>query len=34
MRLSVGLEGPEDLWADLEQALAKAMVEAAVGAAR
>lgn len=34
MRLSVGLEGPEDLWADLEQALAKAMVEAAMGAAR
>ena len=34
MRLSVGLEGPEDLWADLEQALAKAMVEGAVGAAR
>ena len=25
MRLSVGLEGPEDLWADLEQALVKAM---------
>jgi methionine-gamma-lyase len=26
MRLSVGLESPEDLWGDLEQALAKAMV--------
>ena len=26
MRLSVGLEGPEDLWADLEQALVKALV--------
>jgi methionine-gamma-lyase len=26
MRLSVGLENPEDLWADLEQALVKAMV--------
>jgi methionine-gamma-lyase len=25
MRLSVGLEGPEDIWADLEQALVKAM---------
>ena len=25
MRLSVGLEGPEDLWVDLEQALVKAM---------
>ncbi|MDR3684505.1 MAG: aminotransferase class I/II-fold pyridoxal phosphate-dependent enzyme [Geothrix sp.] len=25
MRLSVGLEGPDDLWADLEQALVKAM---------
>ena len=25
MRLSVGLESPEDLWADLEQALVKAM---------
>jgi len=34
MRLSVGLEGPEDLWADLEQALAKAMAEAIVTAAR
>ncbi|HEY3400696.1 MAG TPA: aminotransferase class I/II-fold pyridoxal phosphate-dependent enzyme [Geothrix sp.] len=33
MRLSVGLEGPEDLWADLEQALAKAMARQAVGAA-
>lgn len=30
MRLSVGLESPEDLWADLEQALAKAMVRAAI----
>ncbi len=29
MRLSVGLEGPEDLWADLEQALVKAMAQAA-----
>ena len=27
MRLSVGLEGPEDLWADLEQALVKAMAK-------
>lgn len=34
MRLSVGLESPEDLWADLEQALAKAMARQAVGAAR
>lgn len=32
MRLSVGLESPEDLWADLEQALAKAMARQAVGA--
>jgi len=30
MRLSVGLESPEDLWADLEQALVKAMVKAAL----
>ncbi len=30
MRLSVGLEGPEDLWADLEQALVKAMARTAV----
>jgi methionine-gamma-lyase len=29
MRLSVGLEGPEDLWADLEQALVKAMARSA-----
>jgi methionine-gamma-lyase len=28
MRLSVGLESPEDLWADLEQALVKAMAHA------
>lgn len=34
MRLSVGLEGPEDLWADLEQALAKAMARQVVGSAR
>ncbi|WP_257308398.1 trans-sulfuration enzyme family protein [Geothrix fuzhouensis] len=34
MRLSVGLEGPEDLWADLEQALAKAMARQTVGSAR
>ncbi|WP_243288107.1 trans-sulfuration enzyme family protein [Geothrix terrae] len=34
MRLSVGLESPEDLWADLEQALAKAMAKQAVGTAR
>ncbi|WP_257303299.1 trans-sulfuration enzyme family protein [Geothrix campi] len=33
MRLSVGLESPEDLWADLEQALAKAMARQAVGSA-
>jgi methionine-gamma-lyase len=32
MRLSVGLEGPEDLWADLEQALVKAMARAATHA--
>jgi cystathionine beta-lyase/cystathionine gamma-synthase len=32
MRLSVGLENPEDLWADLEQALAKAMAKVAVAA--
>ena len=30
MRLSVGLESPEDLWADLEQALVKAMAKCAV----
>jgi cystathionine beta-lyase/cystathionine gamma-synthase len=29
MRLSVGLESPEDLWADLEQALVKAMARTA-----
>ncbi|HJW73209.1 MAG TPA: aminotransferase class I/II-fold pyridoxal phosphate-dependent enzyme [Geothrix sp.] len=29
MRLSVGLENPEDLWADLEQALVKAMAKTA-----
>ena len=29
MRLSVGLEGAEDLWADLEQALVKAMARTA-----
>jgi len=29
MRLSVGLESPEDLWADLEQALVKAMAKTA-----
>jgi len=33
MRLSVGLESPGDLWADLEQALAKAMARVAVGSA-
>jgi cystathionine beta-lyase/cystathionine gamma-synthase len=32
MRLSVGLESPEDLWADLEQALVKAMAHAATHA--
>jgi methionine-gamma-lyase len=32
MRLSVGLEGPEDLWADLEQALVKAMAHMATHA--
>jgi methionine-gamma-lyase len=32
MRLSVGLEGPEDLWADLEQALVKAMAHCATHA--
>jgi methionine-gamma-lyase len=32
MRLSVGLESPEDLWADLEQALVKAMAKAGVHA--
>lgn len=31
MRLSVGLESPEDLWADLEQALVKAMAHTAAG---
>lgn len=30
MRLSVGLEDPEDLWADLEQALAKALAKVAL----
>ncbi len=30
MRLSVGLESPEDLWADLEQALVKAMAHGSV----
>lgn len=30
MRLSVGLESPEDLWADLEQALTKAMAAGAL----
>jgi len=34
MRLSVGLEGPADLWADLEQALAKAMARQAVASVR
>lgn len=34
MRLSVGLESPEDLWADLEQALAKVLARQAVGSAR
>lgn len=34
MRLSVGLENPADLWADLEQALAKALAGQAVGTAR
>jgi methionine-gamma-lyase len=32
MRLSVGLESPDDLWADLEQALVKAMARTAVHA--
>lgn len=32
MRLSVGLENPEDLWADLEQALVKAMARNTVHA--
>ena len=32
MRLSVGLESPEDLWADLEQALVKAMAQTAAHA--
>lgn len=32
MRLSVGLESPEDLWADLEQALVKAMARTATHA--
>jgi methionine-gamma-lyase len=32
MRLSVGLESPEDLWVDLEQALVKAMAHAATHA--
>jgi methionine-gamma-lyase len=32
MRLSVGLEGPDDLWADLEQALVKAMARTATHA--
>ncbi|MBI1752743.1 MAG: aminotransferase class I/II-fold pyridoxal phosphate-dependent enzyme [Acidobacteria bacterium] len=32
MRLSVGLENPEDLWADLEQALVKAMARTAAHA--
>lgn len=32
MRLSVGLESPEDLWADLEQALVKAMAKTATHA--
>lgn len=32
MRLSVGLENPEDLWADLEQALVKAMAKTATHA--
>ena len=32
MRLSVGLEHPEDLWADLEQALVKAMAKIATHA--
>ena len=32
MRLSVGLESPDDLWADLEQALVKAMARAAAHA--
>ena len=34
VRLSVGLESPEDLWADLEQALAKACVAAMASTAR
>ena len=29
MRLSVGLESPDDLWADLEQALVKTMARTA-----
>lgn len=32
MRLSVGLESPEDLWADLEQALVKALAHSATHA--
>jgi methionine-gamma-lyase len=32
MRISVGLESPEDLWADLEQALVKAMARTAAHA--
>jgi cystathionine beta-lyase/cystathionine gamma-synthase len=28
LRLSVGLESPQDLWADLEQALARALAQA------
>ncbi len=32
MRLSVGLESPEDLWADLEQALVKSMARTALHA--
>ena len=32
MRLSVGLESPDDLWADLDQALVKAMARCAAHA--
>ena len=33
LRLSVGLEDPEDVWRDLEQALAAAHAEAPAGQA-
>jgi methionine-gamma-lyase len=34
LRLSVGVEAPEDIWEDLEQALAKASVQAMAAAAK